>query len=292
MKIGDIVNYVPASGYNESIVLELDENMPDITMDLSVDNYTTQNDKNGVMWQVIGADEKNKKINLIASEPIKIKTEIPVELNLNGETMIWGKYGYNNGIELLNKLCSVFGHGKGAVEARSIIAEDINNVLKYDKTSYKKTENHLITVYKGENVNINVTANYRYGFTLTFYEERTEWQDNNLFLFNGEDTKSYLRHQHMFEQNFDNINDTYPTDENPITLTSDYYTYKRDDFNGKIDKQILDLIWGQENQFDYWVGTKFISLSYSGAGWGLYDVSQNSFNGTETFESVFEFTND
>lgn len=54
-----------------------------------------------------------------------------------------GQKGYINGIEELNKISAIFGHGKGAEKATSITAEDINEITGYDPATAKCEEGNF-----------------------------------------------------------------------------------------------------------------------------------------------------
>lgn len=51
--------------------------------------------------------------------------------------MLTGKNGYLNGVEILNNTCNqLYGKGQYAESARSINAEDINELANYDPETY------------------------------------------------------------------------------------------------------------------------------------------------------------
>ena len=131
LKVGDYVDYDPT----------LEANANDLT-------YTSTADKTGKSsdqefnattyksaeygWRVLGV--KNGKIRLISEEfigPGTYTDSSRTYYNLKGQK------GYINGIEELNKISAIFGHGKGAEKATSITVEDINEITGYNPETAK-----------------------------------------------------------------------------------------------------------------------------------------------------------
>lgn len=80
-------------------------------------------------WRILRRDNERENLILVSEFPI---------LTDNGEKIGFaGKQGYWNVEEELNKICSIYGHGTGIKEAKSINAEDINTIIGYDKTREK-----------------------------------------------------------------------------------------------------------------------------------------------------------
>ena len=131
MKVGDYVNYDPT----------LEANASDLTYTSTADKTGTNSDQEfnattyksaGYGWRVLGV--KNGKIRLISEEFIGSGTYTDSSrtyYNLKGQK------GYINGIEELNKISGIFGHGKGAEKATSITVEDINEITGYNPETAK-----------------------------------------------------------------------------------------------------------------------------------------------------------
>ena len=91
-------------------------------------SYTSDATKNGcsdqefvsssdVEWKVWGIDEETGGLMIVPSKPITSTT---------GEGLyIKGFPGYNNGVDELNNISEIYGHGKGAVDARSLTEPDV-----------------------------------------------------------------------------------------------------------------------------------------------------------------------
>ena len=131
MKVGDYVDYDPTLGANAS---DLTYSSPssktgaDSNQDFNAATYKSA----GYGWRVLGV--KNGKIRLISEEFIGSGTYTDSSrtyYNLKGQK------GYINGIEELNKISAIFGHGKGAEKATSITVEDINEITGYNPETAK-----------------------------------------------------------------------------------------------------------------------------------------------------------
>ena len=131
IKVGDYVDYDPTLGANAS---DLTYSSPssktgaDSNQDFNVATYKSA----GYGWRVLGA--KNGKIRLISEEFIGPGTYTDSSRTYYALT---GQKGYINGIEELNKISAIFGHGKGAEKAKSITVEDINAITGYNPETAK-----------------------------------------------------------------------------------------------------------------------------------------------------------
>ena len=134
MKVGDYVNYDPT----------LEANTGDLTYTSTADKTGADSDQEfnattyksaGYGWRILGVS--NGKIRLISEEFIGAGTY--TDSNRTYYTLK-GQKGFINGIEELNKISAIFGHGKGAEKATSITVEDINAITGYNPTTAKYGE--------------------------------------------------------------------------------------------------------------------------------------------------------
>ena len=131
MKVGDYVDYDATLGANAS---DLTYSSPssktgaDSNQDFNVATYKSA----GYGWRVLGV--KNGKIRLISEEFIGSGTYAD---SSRTRYTLTGQKGYINGIEELNKISGIFGHGKGAEKATSITVEDINEITGYNPETAK-----------------------------------------------------------------------------------------------------------------------------------------------------------
>ena len=137
LKVGDYVDYDPT----------LEANASDLTYTSKTDRTGTNSDQEfnvstyknaGYGWRVLGTS--NGKIRLISEEFIGAGTY--TDSNRTKYTLK-GQQGFINGIEELNKISAIFGHGKGAEKATSITVEDINAITGYNPTTAKYREGNF-----------------------------------------------------------------------------------------------------------------------------------------------------
>lgn len=77
-------------------------------------------------WKVIGAQDIDKNGT---NETLVIKMENPTNVVL----LLKGAAGYNNGADIMNKICKELYSSSRYGEARSIKIEDVNNTLQYSQ---------------------------------------------------------------------------------------------------------------------------------------------------------------
>ena len=158
IKVGDYVGYDSTLGANES----------DLTYTSTAEKTGASSDQEfnasayksaGYRWRILGV--KNGKIRLISEEFIG-----PGTYTDNSRTYytLDGQKGYINGIEELNKISGIFGHGKGAEKATSITVEDINEITGYNPETAKynqgdfKEYGNKVTYTRGEGSALSSSA--------------------------------------------------------------------------------------------------------------------------------------
>ena len=158
MKVGDYVNYDPTLEANTgdlTYTSTADKTGADSNQEFNVATYKSA----GYGWRVLGV--KNGKIRLISEEFIGPGTY--TDSNRTKYTLK-GQKGYINGIEELNKISSIFGHGKGAEKATSITVEDINEITGYNPETSKYGEGNFdeygnkVTYTRGEGDTLSSSA--------------------------------------------------------------------------------------------------------------------------------------
>ena len=137
MKVGDYVNYDPTLEANASDLTytsKTDKTGADSDQEFNAETY--KNAEYG--WRILGVSKG--KLRLISGEFVGAGNYT------NGSRTYYtlkGQKGYINGIEELNKISAIFGHGKGAEKATSITAEDINEITGYDPAKAKCEEGNF-----------------------------------------------------------------------------------------------------------------------------------------------------
>ena len=161
MKVGDYVDYDPT----------LEAKASDLTYPSTADKTGTNSDQEfnattyksaGRGWRILGV--KNGKIRLISEEFIGPGKDKEIYIGNRTYYTLYGQKGYINGIEELNKISAIFGHGKGAEKATSITIEDINEITgynpetaKYEKGNFYEYGNK-VTYTRGEGTALSSSA--------------------------------------------------------------------------------------------------------------------------------------
>ena len=137
IEVGDYVDYDPT----------LEANTRDLTYTSTTDKTGADSDQGfnastykeaGYGWRVLGVS--NGKIRLISEEFIGPGEDKEIYIGNRTYYKLKGQKGYINGIEELNKISAIFGHGKGAESATSITVEDINAITGYNPETAKYTD--------------------------------------------------------------------------------------------------------------------------------------------------------
>ena len=162
IEVGDYVDYDPTLGANASDLTytsTTDKTGADSNQEFNVSTYKNA----GYGWRVLGVS--NGKIRLISEEfigPGKDK-EIYIGGNRTYYTLE-GQKGYINGIEELNKISAIFGHGKGAESATSITVDDINAITGYNPETAKYGKGYFgeygnkVTYTRGSGTDLSSSA--------------------------------------------------------------------------------------------------------------------------------------
>lgn len=158
MKVGDYVAYDPTLEANTgdlTYTSTTDKTGADSNQEFNAATYKSA----GYGWRVLGV--KNGKIRLISEELIG-----PGTYTDSSRTYykLSGQKGYINGIEELNKISGIFGHGKGAEKATSITVEDINEITGYNPETAKYEQGdwneygNKVTYTRGEGSVLSLSA--------------------------------------------------------------------------------------------------------------------------------------
>ena len=246
LKVGDYVDYDPTLEANASDLTytsKTDKTGADSDQEFNAETY--KNAEYG--WRILGVSKG--KLRLISGEFVGAGNYT------NGSRTYYtlkGKKGCINGIDELNKISAIFGHGKGAEKATSITAEDINEITGYDPAKAKCEEG-----------NFN-----EYGNKVTYTKEgetRLSSRTTNGKKWSG--TQSTLNY-------YDKSNKTFKTLTSGSTqITSTYYYYNPTTLNTKQEKPtqgvdengvyntIYQILFGK-----YAVNTDSYEISFVGTG--------------------------
>lgn len=264
MKVGDYVDYDPtleAKASDLTYTSKTDKTGADSDQEFNVSTYKSA----GYGWRILGVS--NGKIRLISDEFIGAGTY--TDSNRTYYTLK-GQKGFINGIEELNKISAIFGHGKGAEKATSITVEDINAITGYNPTTAKYGEGN----------------SYEYGNKVTYTR--------------GEGTQNTFNY-------YDKTNKTFKALTSGSTeITSTYYYYYAGEFgknNGTDGTSAVDDIYnlnetykmlfgydkvGSDNGFrnftngkceqKYWLASDYAYAEPYFVKWGLRYVNDGYVN--------------
>ena len=264
MKVGDYVDYDPtleAKASDLTYTSTADKTGADSDQEFNATTYKSA----GYGWRILGVS--NGKIRLISEEFIGAR-----EYTDSSRTYytLKGQKGYINGIEELNKISAIFGHGKGAEKATSITVEDINAITGYNPTTAKYGEGN----------------SYEYGNKVTYTR--------------GEGTQNTFNY-------YDKTNKTFKALTSGSTeITSTYYYYYAGEFgknNGTDGTSAVDDIYnlnetykmlfgydkvGSDNGFrnftngkceqKYWLASDYAYAEPYFVKWGLRYVNDGYVN--------------
>mgnify|MGYP002533772018 CR=1 FL=1 len=271
MKVGDYVDYDPtleAKASDLTYTSTADKTGADSDQEFNATTYKSA----GYGWRILGVS--NGKIRLISEEFIGAGTY--TDSNRTYYTLK-GQKGFINGIEELNKISAIFGHGKGAEKATSITVEDINAITGYNPTTAKYGEGN----------------SYEYGNKVTYTR--------------GEGTQNTFNY-------YDKTNKTFKALTSGSTeITSTYYYYYAGEFgknNGTDGTSAVDDIYnlnetykmlfgydkvGSDNGFrnftngkceqKYWLTSDYAYAGDCFVSWGLRIVNNGSVSGSTLYYS-------
>ena len=293
LKVGDYVDYDPTLEANASDLTytsKTDKTGADSDQEFNAETY--KNAEYG--WRILGVSKG--KLRLISGEFVGAGNYT------NGSRTYYtlkGKKGCINGIEELNKISAIFGHGKGAEKATSITAEDINEITGYDPAKAKCEEG-----------NFN-----EYGNKVTYTKEgetKLSSRTTNGKKWSG--TQSTLNY-------YDKSNKIFKTLTSGSTqITSTYYYYNPTTLNTKQEKPtqgvdengvyntIYQILFGKYavntdsyeisfvgtgTQPRYWLASESANTVTNGVNWGLRRVNDGKvYNRGIYFSSGTEYSYD
>ena len=257
LQIGDYINYDANDKMEYTYTAE-----PEKT-GINTEEGQTFSSSYETEWRLLGVEHSadGDSLMLIPTKPIQ--TTNSTGLTLKGAT------GYQYGIEELENICEIYGHGTGASYARAMKIEDINKITGYDPMN------------TGDGTVFRKGTIYEYGINVEV--TRTSYAGNTLKFSNGlERTYNYTAFKY-FNENREwitmNIGDT-------VNLTNTYYTYYpttlTDSSTGEekgigTDSREYDMMFsGSKN---YWLASSYElgggTNEYISYTYGLFNVGTN-----------------
>ena len=253
-KIGDYVDYNPQDGANTMSYTSLTTktgHTDDQVFNLASYQYG---------WRVLGVDENTNEILLVAEDPIGPDSGGKEE---NGRTYYYlsGRAGYVNGQSELDTISKLYGQGKGASGARSIMVEDVNNITGYEPS-------------------IGGTNTNSYGNEVTYIN------NGNFIEYSGSNNVSGTSTYKVFEYYDGSIWKILSAegDNNSVTLTSSYYDYIGSMY---LDTNTLayNMLFAETSSAYYWLASQLTLTNGGYAYFGLRGVWDGKVNYCNLFHS-------
>lgn len=247
-------------------------------------------DASNVKWKVLGAGD-NGELLIVAADVLKNTNNTTKKLTLRGIT------GYLNGVEELNKICQVYGKGKGATGARSINYDDIGKAIGRKRGTNTASYTYTWT----PNSNTNHSPSYNGGKNyLKYYHTKADTQSVKDYTSGGSKDKTLLKTTSTGVFNYFNTEtgkwETNTQELNGLTETKTIGTVKPDYvgyssvtdaqkatrgynvvFKTDVGEEIVkdtykDGVWQSGDNNRYWLGSSYCSVGSNFADWGLYFV--------------------
>ena len=198
-----------------------------------------------------------------------------------------GQNGYVNGVDELNKICTIYGTGDGAIGARIVNLDDINKITGYNPnntgvkdpnktgTGTKYAENKiyeygnnvkytlLSTGIKYESENSATSGTNTNDKQFTYYDETSKTWKN--LATNGSVTLNCSRYLY-FPTTLTETNDMNAT----VGIANTSPEYKMLFTNSSTGADNANA--GKTNNIEYWFGSPFVVTSGGYVGFGLHCV--------------------
>lgn len=245
--------------------------------DIQEYTYTAENEKTGASneegqtfsssyetnWRLLGVEHSTEGDSLMIIPTKPIQSTKLTGFTLNGAT------GYQYGIEELEKICEIYGHGTGSAYARAMKIEDINEITGYDPEN------------TGDGTIFREGTIHEYGINVEV--TRTSNKENTLKFSNGLETIFNYTGFNYFNENREwktvNIGET-------VNLTNTYYTYYpttlTDSSEGEekgigTNTREYDMIFSGSKS--YWLASSYElgggTKDYISYAYGLFNVGNN-----------------
>ena len=236
VQVGDYVNY-DASSNGTRVITNLNCSIGS-SISSTISTATNFNSNAPAQWRVLSVNKETKVVELMSTDP----TAQTVTLSAGN--------GFVYGEEALNKICSIYGYGKGATGGRSLNINDVEQYSTYNPEVFVNSENSS---------KYNDTLNFTSG---KFYKEVKNQ--------NGDITGYELLI-------------TNASTSNSVTLTQNYYTYTaKNYFSNSI---IYNMIFKNStnvnsNKPEYWLASRQVNLLPASGSYFVSSIYNGNVNNT------------
>lgn len=253
LNIGDYIDYAPdkAADYINLGTSDFSDMNPSGSSHNSMDGIPQDTTLN---WRVFNINDDGS-VDLIADKPI------------NSDIFFKGALGFNNGVYLLNNLCSThYTNGRLCALARSINLEDIEKHMNHNGISKR---------------NSDIFNALHYGDSKSYTGSNSYTPD--IYLYAKGDSDNYYTSltNHTYLSKSENPNGS------NLDIIQSYYSieFQENDFD---DPNFYHLVF--DTEISYWLATRYACSTANYADFGLQRVSSN-FNESFTGASLFYSNN-
>ncbi len=200
---------------------------------------------NDINWRVLGVDEEKGELLIFATKNV-------ANVTFSGIT------GYLYGVDELNNICDVYGHGKGATGGKSLTFEMVNKLIGKNVSEPK---NYNLS-WESNYINVWMQGNKH----ALYFSHIITGTNTGIFNYYDRSTKKWTTNT----QDLTQIQD----DSNFTTMTIDFKGYGYGEMSdAQMSTNGYDVIFkanGADIKKDdqYWLGSSFTNIDYDGKYWG------------------------
>ena len=285
LKIGDVIGYSAIDGVENRTITSLGT-----VTGLGEGNNQTIEIEAGTC-KLLGVENGKLKIisDIVGRTPESSESGVFASKVLN----LFGKVGYQNAEEELNRVCSLYGKGKYAEIGRSIDVEDINKITGYNPDAVGIKNPTANQISNGTKYNQGDNKPNQYGREVTYL-----WSGNvdkkPQYTYTGKETTGTLTNAHNSfnwynERKWNVSNYEFAKIGKICTLISNYYYYYpttlTNSNSGNVvgietDTNIYKLLFdknnfGSGNNEYYWLSSRCINNGLNLIGFGIRCVYSN-----------------
>ena len=252
LEIGDYVNYIP----EESEEYDLPSTVTGYTNNQSI----AQED---LKWQILSINDDGT-IDIISEKPT------------NESVYFMGSLGYNNGVYIINDICKKqYSNNALGITARSITMEDIEHQLNENGINARSS-----FIYEGVqygNKRTYTSSNDLY-YPIIFAQENGGGINTDILKTDGIDrSESYYTSP---------TNDTYAHASQSLTMMQQWYLMEKKDTPNFFDnKSFYNLIFGESQNFSYWVASRYMICGDINGGFGIRSIDEGDISDGQLYIS-------
>ena len=233
----------------------------------STEKTYSVSDASNIKWKVLGVDEETGELLIVAADVLKNENSTTKKMIFRGIT------GYTYGVDEINKVCSVYGKGKGATGGRSITLDDINKVI--GKAKGTNTAQYTYT-WTADSLT-NKAPSYNGGANYLYYPHVKDGTTTGVFNYYNTATKKW-------ETNTKELSGFTGT-ETIGTIKPDYVGYDIRDAQYDIYRQakgynvVFKTGSGAEigDNDRYWLSSLYSLANFNHVNWGAYCVFESDY---------------